>query len=206
MNKTFFDIGISLDGYIAGEDRGPQNPLGNDGTRIHNWMYRQKEFWKTFGIDKGEDGPEGQLISQTFARTGAYIMGKRVFEEGEANWPMDLFKTPVFVLTHEKRAPWVQRGGTTFYFTSEPIKELLRQAKEAAGKRDVRIHGGAETIRQFLHGGLVDEFFVHTAPVVLGSGLRLFDLMEKDRFKLEVEQVSHSPLSVHTKYKVINYQ
>lgn len=206
MSKTFFDVGISLDGYIAGEDRGPQNPLGNDGTSIQSWMYQQKEFWKNFGIDKGEDGPEGKLISQTFARTGAYIMGKRVFEEGEANWPMDLFKTPVFVLTHEKRDPWVQRGNTTFLFTSEPIKDVLRQAKESAGTRDVRVHGGAETIRQFLHAGLIDEFYVHTAPVVLGSGLRLFDLLDRDSFKIEVEQVSHSPLAVHTKYRVINYQ
>lgn len=206
MSKTFFDVGISLDGYIAGEDRGPQNPLGNDGTSIHNWMYRQAAFWKNFGIEKGEDGPEGKLISQSFARTGSYIMGKRAFEEGEANWPMDLFKSPVFVLTHQKREPWIQRGNTAFYFTDEPVRDVHKKAKEAAGGRDVRIHGGAATIRQFLHAGLVDEFFVHTAPVVLGSGVRLFELLDKDSFKLRVEQVSHSPLAVHTKYTVINYQ
>lgn len=206
MSKIFFDIGISLDGYVAGEDRGPQNPLGNDGTSIHSWMYQQAAFWKNFGIEKGEDGPEGKLITQTLARTGAYIMGKRVFEEGEANWPMDIFKTPVFVLTHEKREPWVQRGSTVFYFTSENIRDVLRQAREAAGNRDVRIHGGADTIRQFLHAGLIDEFYVHTAPVILGSGLRLFDLLEKESFKLKVEEVSYSPLAVHTKYSVINYQ
>src|SRR5688572_21407690 len=109
MSKIFFDIGLSLDGFLAGDNRGPDNPLGDRGTTIHAWMFRQKAFHRTHNIEGGEeDGPDGKLIEEVFARTGAWVMGKRMFEEGEKHWPEDLFKADVYVLTHEKRQPWVQ--------------------------------------------------------------------------------------------------
>ena len=84
MSKTIFDIAISLDGFMAGENRSPQNPIGDGGMTIHNWMFVQKAFWEHLGKEEGnEDGPDGNLIRETIARTGAYIMGKRMFEEGE---------------------------------------------------------------------------------------------------------------------------
>ena len=104
MSKVIFDIALSLDGYMAGDNRSPQNPLGDNGMTIHNWMFNQKAFWEHLGTEGGNaDDFEGKLIRDVIARTGAVIMGKRMFEEGEPNWPENLFKADVFVLTHEKR-------------------------------------------------------------------------------------------------------
>ncbi len=106
MSKVFFEIAMSLDGYVAGENRGPKNPLGNGGTDLHLWMYRQKAFFESMGMEGGEvDDIDGELIREVFARTGSYIMGKRMFEEGEVHWPEDLYKADVYILTNEKRVP-----------------------------------------------------------------------------------------------------
>ncbi len=115
MTKVFFAVGVSLDGFIAGDNRGPSNPLGDNGTSIHQWMYRQKAFWRQHGDDRGtEEGPDGELIDKNIARVGAYVMGKRMFDEGEVHWGEDLYKAPVFVLTHEQREPWQHGASTTF--------------------------------------------------------------------------------------------
>lgn len=203
MSKVIFDAGISLDGFLAGENRSPRNPLGDNGTSIHDWMFRQKAFWRQHGGPGGEDdGPDGIEIEQVFARTGAYIMGKRMFEEGEPNWPEDLFKGPVYVLTHEKREPWVQKGSTVFYFVDEPIETVLKKALAAAGGKDVRIMGGAATLRQYLNAGLIEEFTVHIAPLMLGSGIRLFDHIDKEKVKVAPVGAIHSPWVTHVKYVV----
>jgi dihydrofolate reductase len=203
MSKVFFDTGLSLEGFMAGENRGPRNPLGDNGPSILDWMFRQKAFWRMQGGNGGEDdGPDGKEVEQVFARTGVYIMGKRMFEEGEANWPEDLFKTPVYVLTHEKREPWVQKGSTVFYFTNEDIASVLKQAKAAAQDKDVRVIGGADTIRQYLNAGLVDEFTVHIAPLILGSGIRLFDKIDREKVKVSIVEAIHSPWVMHLKYVV----
>lgn len=201
MGKVIFDLGISLDGFLAGENRGPQNPLGDEGTSIHNWMFKQKAFWRKMNMENGEEeGPDGKLIENVLARTGAYIMGKRMFEEGEPNWPENLFKADVFVLTHEKREPWVQKGNTTFYFVNDTIENVLAQAKKSAGDKDVRIQGGRETVHQFLNAGLIDEGTVHIAPVFLGKGIRLFDGIAKDQLEITAGEVAHSPLATHITY------
>lgn len=201
MSKIIFDSGISLDGYFAGNNRGPQNPMGGVSGQIHSWMFNEKAFWDYLGVDSGkEDGPDGKYIRETIDRTGAFIMGKRMFEEGEASWPNDLYKADVYVLTHEKREPWVQEGSTTFYFVNDGIESALEQAKKSANGKDIRIQGGADTIQQFLNAGLVDEFFIHIAPVFLGSGIRLFDGMDKDKYDLEIMEVIPSGLTTHIKY------
>ena len=145
MSKTIFDIAISLDGFMAGDNRSPQNPIGDGGLTLHNWMFVQKAFWEHMGTKGGnEDGPDGELIREIFKRTGAYIMGKRMFEEGEPNWPEDLFKADVYVLTHEKREPWIQKGSTTFHFINDGIesafeKQNTRQKEKISGYRVVQI-------------------------------------------------------------------
>jgi dihydrofolate reductase len=201
--SVFFDAGISLDGFIAGDNRGPSNPLGDHGPTIHQWMYQQKAFWRYLGQAGGtEDGPEGALIEEPVRRTGAYVMGKRMFDEGEANWPEDLYKAPVYVVTHEKRDPWVQRGSTVFYFVNNGIESALQQAKDAAKGKDVRIQGGGAIIQQYLNSGLVDEFTVHVAPVVIGSGVRLFDNLDRRRVSVEIVETVPSRLATHIRYKV----
>lgn len=203
MSKIFFDSGISLDGFMAGDNRGPHNPLGNNGTSIHNWMFVQKAFFRHHGADGGvEDGADGKLIDDVFARTGSYIMGKRMFEEGEVHWPEDLYKADVYVLTHEKREPWIQKGTTTFYFINDGIESALEKAKKSANGKDIRIQGGADIIQQFLKAGLVDEFTIHQAPVLIGSGIRLFDNIDKDKYDIEINEVIHSRLTTHLTYRL----
>lgn len=202
MSKVFFDMAISLDGYVAGDNRGPKNPLGDSGTDLHLWMYKQKAFFKSLGMEGGElDDKDGDLIREVFARTGAYIMGKRMFEEGEVNWPEDLYKTDIFVLTHEKREPWVQKGTTTFYFENEGLETALKKAKQSANGKDVRIQGGAETVQQFLNAGLIDECTIHYSPKILGSGIRLFDNLDKNIYDMEIDKVIESNLTTHIVYK-----
>jgi dihydrofolate reductase len=203
MSKIIFDSGISLDGFFAGDNRGPSNPMGGVSAQIHMWMLNQKAFWEHLGMEAGnEDGPDGKLIRETIARTGAYIMGKRMFEEGEVSWPEDLYKADVYVLTHEKRAPWVQKGTTTFYFINDGIHSALEKARKSAKGKDIRIQGGANTIQQFLNAGLIDECFIHIAPVFLGSGIRLFDGMIKDMYDLEIEEIIPSDFTTHLRYKL----
>lgn len=203
MGKIIFDSGISLDGYFAGENRGPQNPIGGVSGQLHQWMFKQKAFWKHIKMEGGQEyGEDSKLIDAVFDRTGAYIMGKRMFEEGEVVWAEDLYEADVYVLTHEKREPWVQKGKTTFYFINDGIESALEKAKISANGKDIRIQGGANTIQQYLNAGLVDEFFIHIAPVFLGSGIRLFDGIDKDKYQLEIMEVIPSELTTHLRYKL----
>lgn len=203
MSKIIFDSGISLDGFFAGDNRSPNNPMGGVSGKIHQWMFKQKAFGEYLGMEGGnEDGPDGKFIRETIARTGAFIMGKRMFEEGEVSWPEDLYKANVFVLTHEKREAWFQKGTTTFYFINDGIESALEKARQSAKGKDIRIQGGANTIQQFLNAGVVDEFFIHIAPVFLGSGIRLFDSIDKDIYDIQIIEVIPSDLTTHIRYKV----
>ncbi|MEO5682185.1 MAG: dihydrofolate reductase family protein [Chitinophagaceae bacterium] len=202
MSKIIFDSGISLDGFFAGDNRSPANPMGGVSGKIHGWMFSQKAFWEYLGMEEGKDGPDGKFIRETIARTGAFIMGKRMFEEGEVSWPEDLYKAEVYVLTHEQREPWVQKGTTTFYFVNDGIQSALEKARQSAKGKDIRIQGGANTIQQFLNAGLVDEFFIHIAPVFLGTGIRLFDGIDKDKYDIEIAEVIPSDLTTHLRYKL----
>ena len=203
MSKIIFDSGISLDGFFAGDNRSPKNPMGGVSGHIHSWMFHQKAFWDYLGVPGGkEDGPDGKCIRETIERTGAFIMGKRMFDEGEVVWPNDLYKADVYVLTHEIREPWVQEGTTTFYFINDGIERALEKAKQSAKGKDIRIQGGANTIQQFLNAGLVDEFFIHIAPVFLGSGIRLFEGIDKDKYDVQIIEVIPSNRTTHLKYKL----
>ena len=203
MSRVIFDSGISLDGFFAGNNRGPKNPMGGVSGKIHGWLFNQKAFWEYLGMKGGkEDNFEGQLIREVNARTGAFIMGNRMFEEGEVSWPEDLYKADVYVLTHEKREPWVQKGTTTFYFINDGIDSALEKARHSAKGKDIRIQGGANTIQQFLNAGLIDEFFIHVAPVFLGSGIRLFDGIDNSKYDIQILEVVPSELTTHLRYKL----
>jgi len=207
MSKIIFDCAISLDGFFAGDNRNPDNPMGGVSGKIHGWMFKQKAFWKHLHMEGGEEyGADSKLIEDVLARVGAYIMGKRMFEEGEVHWPEDLFMADVYVLTHEKRAPWVQKGTTTFYFINDGIESALEKARASAKEKDIRIQGGADTIQQFLKAGLIEECFIHIAPVFLGSGVRLFDGMDTDKYDIQIAEVIPSDLTTHLRYKLTKKQ
>lgn len=205
MSKVFFQTGISLDGFMAGENRGPQNPIGDDGPKIHEWMYNQRAFLKIQQMEGGaENNPDNSIIENGFENVGSFIMGKRMFEEGELHWPEDLYKTDVYVLTHEIRKPWIQKGSTTFYFINDGIISALTKARESAKGKDTRIMGGADTIQQFINAGLIDRFVVHIAPIFLGKGIRLLDNIDKSKISVQITDVINSPSVTHVLYSVTN--
>ena len=144
---------------------------------LQQWVFPQRFFRQNLKLGAGgEEGRDNDILRETFERTGASVMGKRMFDAGEAAWPEEApFHTPVFVVTHEKRDPWVRTGGTIFHFVNDGIETALDRAREAAGDRDVRIAGGGATILQYVNAGLIDEFSIALSPVLFGSGVRLFE-------------------------------
>jgi dihydrofolate reductase len=198
------DIGMSLDGYVAGTNAGPENPLGDGGMRIHRWAYDLEAFRERQSLRGGHTNPDDEIVKESYERVGAYVMGRRMFDEGEVNWPdPPPFRAPVFVLTNHAREPWVRQGGTTFTFVTDGIESALKQARKAAGDKDVRISGGANVIQQYLSAGLVDEVFIHLAPVLLGDGVRLFERIGAEQVELECTSVIDSPRVTHLRYRVV---
>jgi dihydrofolate reductase len=201
--KVFVDVGISLDGLIAGPNGRPGNPLGDDGTQIHEWLFGLASFREHLQMAGGETGPDDDIVRAILGRIGANVMGRRMFDEGEVGWPENApFHTPVFVLTHQPRDPWVRPGGTTFYFVTDGFDSALEQARAAAGARDVRISGGADTIRQALRAGVVEELHLHLAPVLLREGVRLFD-GGRGLPAVEIMAVRPSAHVTHLSYRVV---
>ena len=151
----------------------------------------------------GEEGRENGIVRETFERTGASVMGKRMFDLGEQAWPEEPpFHAPVFVMTHEKRVPWERPGGTTFHFVNDGIGLALDQAREAAGERDVRIAGGGATILEYVNAGLIDEFTIALSPVLFGSGISLFEGVDADRVALEPLRAEPTQRVTHLTYAV----
>jgi dihydrofolate reductase len=149
----------------------------------------------------GETGPVNDLVRSTFERIGANIVGKRMFDQGEVAWPEEApFHTPVYVLTHEKREPWVRPGGTTFHFVNEGTQRALALARESAGTRDIRIAGGADVIQQYLNLGVVDELEIALAPVFFGAGRRLFENLGEPAPQFRIDRVLHGPAATHLRY------
>ena len=128
-------------------------------------------------------------------------MGKRMFDAGERSWPEEApFHTPVYVLTHETRAPWVRPGGTTFYFINAGPERALEQAREAAGSRDIRIAGGADVIQQYLSMGVIEELEIALAPVLFGGGRRLFENLHEPMPQFRIDKVLDGPAATHLRY------
>src|SRR3970040_1033597 len=173
MSKVFVNVGMTLDGYMAPE--GMDIAHADDPeylgwmakwSQLQDWLLRQEFLRQRLELGEGgETGVDNDIVRRTFERTGVSIMGKRMFELGERMWPEEApFHTPVFVLTHEVREPWVRPGGTTFYFVNDGIESALEQAREVSGQRHIRISGGANVIVQYLNAGLVDELAGDVAP------------------------------------------
>ena len=205
MGKVHADMSMSLDGFVAGPNAGPQNALGDEGDRIQQWMYDVESWRERQSLEGGQTNQDDEVSKERFARTGAYVMGKRMFEEGEVGWAdPPPFRAPVFVLTRHAREPCVRQGGTTFTFVTDGIENALEQARAAAGDKDVQIAGGADIIRQFIEAGMLDELQIHLAPVLLGDGVRLFDRIDtEDAVELEVTRVIDSPRMTHLRYRVV---
>jgi dihydrofolate reductase len=206
MSKVFVTIGLSLDGYMAPEGMTMDNfEYKNWGAKwgaLMGWLLNQQYFRENLQLGSGgETGPVNDLVRSTMERTGANIMGKRMFDQGEIAWPEEApFHTPVYVLTHEKREPWARPGGTTFHFINDGPERALELARESAGSRDVRIAGGADVIQQYLKLGAVEELEIALAPVLFGGGRRLFENLGEPGPKFRIDTVLDGPAATHLRY------
>lgn len=200
--RVYFSVSMSLDGYIAPDS--PDELMGKQWMELQSWVFPTRFFRENLGLGAGgEEGPDNDIARATFERTGSSIMGKRMFDAGEQMWPENApFHTPVYVVTHEQRDPWERPGGTVFHFVNDGIRSALDQARAAAGERDVRIAGGGETILQYLNAGLVDEFTIALAPVLFGSGVRLFDGIDASGIALDQRTVVPTKRATHVTYGV----
>jgi dihydrofolate reductase len=200
--KVFFSVSMSLDGYIAPEAL--SDLMGPKWMELHQWVFPQRFFRENLKLGGGgEEGRDNDILRETFERTGASVMGKRMFDAGEKMWPEEApFHTPVFVVTHEKRDPWERPGGTTFHFVNDGIEAALARAREAAGDRDVRLAGGGSTILDYLNAGLIDEFSIALSPVLFGSGIRLFDGVDASRVALSPVRAEATVHVTHLTYVV----
>ena len=200
--KVYFSVTMSLDGFIAPASLGEL--MGRQWMELQAWVFPTRFFRENLGLGQGgEEGRDDDIVRETFERTGASVMGKRMFDAGEQMWPEEPpFHTPVYVVTHAKRDPWERPGGTTFHFVNDGVEAALDQAREAAGDRDVRIAGGGATILEHLNAGLVDEFSVAVSPVLFGSGIRLFEGVDASRVALEQVRAEASARATHLTYAV----
>ena len=208
MSKLKFDITMSLDGFIAGPNPGPEAPLGEGGERLHEWV---RSFQERHGRGGGETNRDDEIAEEALANTGAAIMGRGMFGGGPGPWEETWegwwgdeppFGVPVFILTHHAREPLAMKGGTTFTFVTDGIESALEQARGAADGKDVAIAGGGRVVQQYLDAGLVDEFQVHVAPVLLGDGVRLFDQPGPDQVELQIDRVVESEAVTHLRYSI----
>ena len=178
-------VSVSLDGFMAGPGQDREHPLGANGPDLFEWFFPTRTFQSMHGDSaRGETGVDDDAAARGFENVGAWILGRNMFGPIRGPWPDDDWKgwwgdeppyrVPVFVLTHHARAPLSMRGGTVFHFVTDGIEAALARARAAAGERDVRVGGGASTIRQYVRAGLVDELHLAIAPVLLGRGEPLF--------------------------------
>jgi dihydrofolate reductase len=214
MSKVRFEISISLDGYVAGPNQSVDNPLGEGGEGLHEWLVGLEAWRRPHGREGGEVNASTEVMEEYTENVGATIMGRNMFGGYPGPWDAFApwkgwwgeeppFHMPVFVLTHHEREPLEMQGGTTFHFVTAGIEAALEQARDAAGTADVKIAGGAEVAQQFLAAGLVDEMQLSVVPLLLGGGERLFESVGSD-LKLEQLRVVEAPGVTHLKYRVLN--
>ncbi len=199
---------ISLDGYGAGPDQSLEAPMGTGGQGLHPWLLRTQYFQKThFGKDDGDTGTDNDFASRMMENVGAWIMGRNMFGPVRGPWPNEDWKgwwgpkppygVPVFVLTHHPRPILEMEGGTVFHFVTDGIEGALERARDAAGTRDIRVGGGASTVRQYLQAKLVDEMHLAVSPILLGAGESLLTGLDLPKLGYKCEKSVTGERAVH---------
>jgi dihydrofolate reductase len=212
MSKIRVHISTSLDGYVAGPNQSEENPLGEGGEQLHDWVIELKAWREPHGREGGEENVSSAIFEEARANVGAEIMGRGMFGPpgggawGDDPWPGwwggdPPFHKPVFVVTHHEREP-LTLSDTTFTFVTDGIESALEQARAVADGKDVFIGGGASIINQYLAAGLVDEIELHVVPIVLGGGEPLFEGIGPD-LRLEQLRAVEAPGVAHLKYRVV---
>jgi dihydrofolate reductase len=215
MSKLKLNITMSIDGFVAGPDQSPENPLGIGGEELHDWLVPLKAFRESHGHEGGEVNASTPFAEDILADAGATIMGRNMFGGGPGPWDETWkgwwgddppYHNPVFVLTHHPREPVEMQGGTTYHFVTDGIESALEQARAAAEvasrawrvRKDVSLAGGASVAQQYLAAGLLDEIVVSIVPILLGGGARLFENVGDA--KLEQVESVEAPGVTHIRY------
>ena len=213
MSKRRCHISISADGFVAGPNQSEENPLGEGGERLHDWVVELGAWREAHDKEGGEVNESTPIMEETLENVDAGVMGRNVFGPvGGGDWGDEQWKGwwgddppyhyDVFILTHHPREPVEMEGGTTYHFVTDGIESGLGQAREAAGGKDVMLWGGAQVINQYLAAGLLDELELHIVPVLLGGGARLFDNLGGAEIELEQVRAVEAPGVTHLKYRV----
>ena len=214
MSKLRCHISISLDGFVAGPNQSEENPLGEGGEGLHEWVVALSAWREAHGKQGGEVNESSPVQAESVENIGAAIMGRNMFgpigggDWGDGAWKGWWGDNPpyhydVFVVTHHPRDPVEMEGGTRFHFVTDGIESALDQAKAVAGGKDVAIWGGAQVINEFLAAGLLDELELHVVPVVLGDGARLFEGLGDAPVQLEQTRAVEAPGVTHLKYRLV---
>ena len=198
---------VSMDGFGAGPHQDLHHPLGVRGTELFEWFFKTQVFQRTvMNREGGTTDADNSVAEKAIENIGAWILGRNMFgpvrgswDESWKGWWGDTppYHVPVFILTHHPRAPLKMEGGTTFYFVTDGIQSALKQAKEAAKGKDVRIGGGVATIRQFLNANLIDEMHLAFSPVILGTGENLFSGIDLSKLGFKVTERLATELATH---------
>jgi dihydrofolate reductase len=210
MGKLVLAVSMSLDGFIAGPNHSVENGMGEGGDRLHDWMFQSEGTALPNRSASEIDGRQSfksdtinaDVMQDYFDSTGAFLMGRRWFDHGEGPWGKNPpFNVPVFVVTHRKREKLV-KGKTSFTFVTDGLQAAVREAKAAAGEKNITT-GGSDIPRQLLQAGLLDEMLLSIVPVLLGRGIPLFDKAMRKHIELEKISVIDAPGVTHIRYKVL---
>ena len=214
MSKLKCQISISLDGFVAGPNQSEENPLGEGGEDLHEWVTRLASWRRAHDKEGGEENASDRVQEEVMENVGAGIMGRNMFgpigggDWGDGEWKGwwgddPPYHYPVFVVTHYPREPVEMQGGTTYHFVTDGIEAALERAKDAAGGKDVMVYGGGDVARQYLAAGLLDELELHVTPVLLGGGSRLLDDLGGAGVRLEQIRAVEGSGVAHLKYRVV---
>jgi dihydrofolate reductase len=215
MSRLRCHISISLDGFVAGPNQSRENPLGEGGEGLHDWVVRLAVWREAHGMEGGEVTESTRVLEESLENVGAAVMGRNMFGPpgggpwGDGQWKGwwgddPPYHYPVFVVTHHPRDPLEMEGGTTFHFVTDGIEPALEQAREAAGGKDVGLWGGGDIVGQYLAAGLLDELELSVVPVLLGDGARIFRNVADAEVQLEQVRAVEAPGVTHLKYRVVS--
>jgi dihydrofolate reductase len=192
MGKVIFDTSMSLDGFMTGANRRPEQPLGDGGEGLHEWAF-------------GADERNRRYLEGAIDTLGAVIAGRTTYEDSlqwwGANGPTGPARRPVFVVTH--KAPAQSPDGGVYTFVTGGLESALAQARAAAGDKNISIMGGASLGQQYIAAGLIDEIQIHLVPVLFGSGTRMFEQLGDEHIRLEPVEVIDTPAATHLRYRVV---
>ena len=202
MGVVLLNMSVSVDGFCAGPEVGAEHPMGIGGSRLHDWLFAASADRSVASDGRAPTGVDVQISAELDASTGAVLVGRRTFDVGVGLWGDTPFPVPTYVLTNRAHEP-LPMESAIFTFVTDGVREAVRQARVAAGDRNVLVMGGAGAAQECLRAGLVDEIQLQVVPVLLGAGVRLFDQRATGPVELVRTRLIESPAVTHLRFRVV---